>query len=153
MRSPATYRIGGARWGGRCLCPFHRHAGALHLDEADISRIVDAGERVGDHRASGDTDAAAALLAAAAAFVASYVLLYTSFFTNPRGLIDSVRTFLLWTGRGVEGAGHAAFWEQPQAFNERLRTFEVVEDARDVLDLVRRHAAGGSAHAGELSRA
>jgi uncharacterized protein (TIGR03663 family) len=60
---------------------------------------------------------------AAAAFAVPYVLLYTSFFTNPRGLIDSVRTFLLWTGRGVEGAGHAKPWDY---FPRLLLSFETV---------------------------
>lgn len=60
---------------------------------------------------------------AAAAFAAPYVLLYMSFFTNPRGLIDSVRTFLLWTGRGVEGAGHAKPWDY---FPRLLLSFETV---------------------------
>jgi uncharacterized protein (TIGR03663 family) len=60
---------------------------------------------------------------AAAAFVVPYVLLYMSFFTNPRGLIDSVRTFLLWTGRGVEGAGHAKPWDY---FPRLLLSFETV---------------------------
>lgn len=60
---------------------------------------------------------------AAAAFAAPYVLLYTSFFTNPRGLIDSFRTFLLWGGRGVEGAGHAKPWDY---FPRLLLSFESV---------------------------
>lgn len=60
---------------------------------------------------------------AAAAFAVPYVLLYTSFFTNPRGLIDSVRTFLLWTERGVEGAGHAKPWDY---FPRLLLSFEAV---------------------------
>ncbi len=62
-------------------------------------------------------------LRAAAAFAVPYILLYTSFFTNPRGLIDSVRTFLLWTGRGVEGAGHAKPWDY---FPRLLLSFEAV---------------------------
>lgn len=60
---------------------------------------------------------------AAAAFAVPYVLLYTSFFINPRGLIDSVRTFLLWTGRGVEGAGHTKPWDY---FPRLLFSFETV---------------------------
>ena len=39
-------------------------------------------------------------------FAVVYVLLFTSFFTNPYGIVDSVRGFLPWTGRGIEGAGH-----------------------------------------------
>jgi uncharacterized protein (TIGR03663 family) len=58
---------------------------------------------------------------AAAAFAAPYVLLYTSFFTNNRGLIDSFRTFLLWTGRGIEGAGHGKPWDY---FPRLLLSFE-----------------------------
>jgi uncharacterized protein (TIGR03663 family) len=39
-----------------------------------------------------------------------YVLLFTSFLTHPRGLIDSLWAFLLWTGKGAEGGGHAKPW-------------------------------------------
>lgn len=39
-------------------------------------------------------------------FAFIYVLLFTSFFTNPYGIADSVRGFLPWTDRGIEGAGH-----------------------------------------------
>ncbi len=60
---------------------------------------------------------------AAAAFAAPWVVLYTSFFTNPRGLLDSVRTYFLWAGRGVEGAGHAKPWHY---FPGILLSFETV---------------------------
>lgn len=60
---------------------------------------------------------------AAAAFAVPYILLYTSFFTNPGGLIDSCRTFLLWTGRGVGGAGHGKPWDY---FPRLLLSFETV---------------------------
>ena len=39
-----------------------------------------------------------------------YVLLFTSFLTHPRGLIDSFWAFLLWTGKGAQGSGHAKPW-------------------------------------------
>ncbi len=40
-----------------------------------------------------------------------YVLLYTSFLTHPRGLIDSFWGLALWTGKGAQGAGiHAKPW-------------------------------------------
>jgi uncharacterized protein (TIGR03663 family) len=51
------------------------------------------------------------IVLAAVAFVVPYLVLYTSFFTNPRGAIDSVRTFLLWAGKGIEGAGHGKPWD------------------------------------------
>lgn len=57
------------------------------------------------------------------AFSAPYVLLYTSFFTNPRGLLDSLRTFSLWAAKGVAGAGHAKPWDY---FPQLLISFEVV---------------------------
>jgi len=44
------------------------------------------------------------------AFGVPYLLLFTSFFTNLMGLPDSVRTFLLWFGKGVAGEGHAKPW-------------------------------------------
>ncbi len=57
------------------------------------------------------------------AFAVPYVLLYTSFFTNPHGLADSVRTFFLWAGKGIEGAEHAKPWHY---FPRLLLTFETV---------------------------
>jgi uncharacterized protein (TIGR03663 family) len=58
---------------------------------------------------------------AAVAFALPYVLLFTSFFTNPQGLPDSVRTFLLWAGKGIEGAEHAKPWHY---FPHLLLAFE-----------------------------
>ena len=42
-------------------------------------------------------------LQAAALFVAIAILLYSSFFTNPRGILDSVLTFTYWTRTGRTG--------------------------------------------------
>ena len=42
-------------------------------------------------------------LQAAALFVAIAILLYSSFFTNPRGILDSVLTFTYWTKTGRTG--------------------------------------------------
>jgi len=42
-------------------------------------------------------------LEAAAIFIAIGVLLYSSFFTNPRGILDSVLTFTYWTKTGRTG--------------------------------------------------
>ncbi|HEX3127731.1 MAG TPA: flippase activity-associated protein Agl23, partial [Thermoanaerobaculia bacterium] len=39
-----------------------------------------------------------------------YVLLFTSFLTNPWGLVDSFRAFLPWTEKGIEGSGHEKPW-------------------------------------------
>ena len=52
-----------------------------------------------------------------------YVLLYTSFFTNPWGLLDSFRTFFFWAGKGIEGAQHAKPWDY---FPRLLLSFETV---------------------------
>jgi uncharacterized protein (TIGR03663 family) len=41
-------------------------------------------------------------LAAAVAFVAVYVVLFSSFFSNPDGLVDSLATFTIWTQTGTE---------------------------------------------------
>ncbi|HSS75453.1 MAG TPA: flippase activity-associated protein Agl23 [Thermoanaerobaculia bacterium] len=64
-----------------------------------------------------------AVIWAAVAFAVSYVLLYTSFFTNPHGLVDSVRTFFLWAGKGIAGAEHAKPWHY---FPLLLFNFETV---------------------------
>lgn len=51
------------------------------------------------------------LLRAAAVFAGIWALFFTSFFTNPGGLADSVRAFLLWAGKGIEGTGgHVQPW-------------------------------------------
>src|SRR5438270_4857534 len=42
-------------------------------------------------------------LQAAALFVAIAIMLYSSFFTNPRGILDSVLTFTYWTKTGRTG--------------------------------------------------
>ncbi len=63
----------------------------------------------------------AATLRVFAAFAIPYVLLYTSFFTNPQGLPDSFRTFFVWAGKGLEGAGHGKPWDY---FPRLLFSFE-----------------------------
>jgi uncharacterized protein (TIGR03663 family) len=57
----------------------------------------------------------------ALALVVPYVLLFTSFLTNPWGLVDSVRAFLPWTEKGIEGSGHEKPWPY---FFQLLATFE-----------------------------
>lgn len=59
-----------------------------------------------------------------------YVLLYTSFFTNPAGLVDSFRAYLPWTEKGFEGTGHEKPWPY---FLKLLATFEPVALACGVL--------------------
>ncbi len=54
-------------------------------------------QAVGKNPDSGD---AKLYLKAAALFVAIAVLFYSSFFTNPRGILDSVLTFTYWTKTG-----------------------------------------------------
>jgi uncharacterized protein (TIGR03663 family) len=84
-----------------------------------------------------------AVIWAAVAFAVPYVLLFTSFFTNPQGLVDSVRTFLLWAGKGIEGAEHAKPWHY---FPRLLLDFETLTVACVVaggwLALRRRDAFG-----------
>ena len=67
---------------------------------------------------------------AAAAIVVPYVLLFTSFFTNPWGLVDSFRAFLPWTEKGIEGSGHEKPWPY---FFKLLGTFEPAVLAGGVL--------------------
>lgn len=57
------------------------------------------------------------------AFAVPYILLYTSFFTNPQGLPDSFRTFFVWAGKGIGGAGHGKPWDY---FPRLLLSFEPV---------------------------
>ncbi|HYX24770.1 MAG TPA: flippase activity-associated protein Agl23, partial [Thermoanaerobaculia bacterium] len=64
-----------------------------------------------------------AVIWAAVAFAVPYVFLYTSFFTNPHGLADSVRTFFLWANKGIAGAEHAKPWHY---FPRLLLEFEIV---------------------------
>lgn len=62
------------------------------------------------------------LLGAGAVFAGIWILLFSSFFTNPRGIVDSVRAFLLWAGKGIEGTGgHVRSWDY---FARLLFTFE-----------------------------
>lgn len=59
---------------------------------------------------------------AGAVFAGIWVLLFTSFFTNPRGLVDSIRAFVLWAEKGIEGTGgHVRAWDY---FARLLFTFE-----------------------------
>ena len=53
------------------------------------------------HRDGGNTRKL--YLQAAALFAAIAILLYSSFFTNPRGILDSVLTFTYWTKTGRTG--------------------------------------------------
>jgi uncharacterized protein (TIGR03663 family) len=55
--------------------------------------------------------------------VVPYVLLFTSFLTNPFGFVDSLRAFLPWTEKGIEGSGHQKPWPY---FFRLLGTFEPV---------------------------
>ena len=64
------------------------------------------------------------------ALVVPYVLLFTSFLTNPWGLVDSVRAFLPWTEKGIEGSGHEKPWLY---FFRMLATFEPAALAGGVL--------------------
>lgn len=77
------------------------------LIAAAVARIWTSGRlRLDDLRIDRRT---AGLVVLAAAV--PYGLLFSSFLTHPRGLIDSVWGLLLWVGKGTEGAGvHAKPW-------------------------------------------
>ncbi len=49
-------------------------------------------------------------LTAAGLFVVIGVLLYSSFFTNPKGILDSVRTFTYWSKTGQAGIYNREWW-------------------------------------------
>ncbi|HWN41652.1 MAG TPA: flippase activity-associated protein Agl23 [Thermoanaerobaculia bacterium] len=66
----------------------------------------------------------------ALALAVPYVLLYTSFFTNPAGLVDSFRSYLPWTEKGFEGSGHEKPWPY---FLRLLARFEPLALAGGVL--------------------
>ncbi len=40
-------------------------------------------------------------------FIAVYIILFTSFFTNLAGVSDSIKSYLPWTSRGLNEPGHA----------------------------------------------
>ena len=77
------------------------------LAAAAVTRIWTLGGlRLGELRIDRKTAGLAVLYAAV-----PYVLLFSSFLTHPRGLIDSVWGLFLWVGKGAEGAGvHAKPW-------------------------------------------
>jgi uncharacterized protein (TIGR03663 family) len=50
------------------------------------------------------------LALAAALFAAVWIVLFTTFFTNPVGIIDSFRAFLPWLQKGAQGSGHEKPW-------------------------------------------
>jgi uncharacterized protein (TIGR03663 family) len=59
---------------------------------------------------------------AAAVGAAIYVVFFTTVFSNPMGLVDSVRAYLPWVEKGVEGGtGHEKPWTY---FPELLQAFE-----------------------------
>jgi uncharacterized protein (TIGR03663 family) len=65
-------------------------------DEPEKKRAVSASE-------IGNSGQSRQFLQAGIVFVAISVLLYSSFFTNPRGILDSVLTFTYWTKTGQHG--------------------------------------------------
>jgi uncharacterized protein (TIGR03663 family) len=58
---------------------------------------------------------------AAAVFAAVWIVFFTTFFTNPGGFADSLRAFLPWIEKGVEGSSHGKPWTY---FPALLLTFE-----------------------------
>ncbi|MFI5107069.1 MAG: flippase activity-associated protein Agl23, partial [Terriglobales bacterium] len=62
-------------------------------------------EKIRDQAAGKDADGGATMLylQATALFVAIAVLFYSSFFTNSKGILDSVLTFTYWTKTGQSG--------------------------------------------------
>ena len=50
------------------------------------------------------------IFAGLAAWIVVWLLLYSSFFTNPRGLIDSLTTYANWIGRSGKTNPHAHEW-------------------------------------------
>lgn len=84
--------------------------------------------RAGEGRGEGLSRRAWVLVALA--LVVPYVLLYTSFLTNPAGLVDSFRAYLPWTEKGFEGSGHEKPWPY---FLRLLARFEPLALAGGVL--------------------
>ncbi|HYO14489.1 MAG TPA: flippase activity-associated protein Agl23, partial [Thermoanaerobaculia bacterium] len=70
------------------------------------------------------------LAEAVLAFAAVWVLLFTSFLTDPVGIASPLRAFLLWTEKGVEGAGQARPWTY---FPQILLRFETALAAAALL--------------------
>jgi len=84
--------------------------------------------RAGEGRGEGPSRRTWVLVALALAV--PYVLLYTSFFTNPAGLVDSFRAYMPWTEKGFEGSGHEKPWPY---FLKLLARFEPLALAGGVL--------------------
>jgi uncharacterized protein (TIGR03663 family) len=70
------------------------------------------------------------LAGTALAFAAVWVLLFTSFLTDPAGVLSPFRAVLLWTEKGVEGAGHTRPWDY---FPRILLSFETAVSAGALL--------------------
>jgi uncharacterized protein (TIGR03663 family) len=66
-------------------------------------RADDAASKTEDAIAPGEQSRRRPYLQAGLLFVAIGVLLYTSFFTNPRGILDAFLTFTYWTKTGEHG--------------------------------------------------
>lgn len=70
------------------------------------------------------------LAGAALAFTGVWVLLFTSFLTDPVGVVSPFAALLLWTKKGVEGAGQIRPWTY---FPEILLRFETALTAGALL--------------------
>lgn len=81
----------------------------------------------GEGRGGGSSGA---ITLAILALAVPYILLYTSFFTHPAGLVDSFRAYLPWTEKGFEGSGHEKPWDY---FLRLLLTFETAALVAGVL--------------------
>jgi uncharacterized protein (TIGR03663 family) len=77
----------------------------LRLLKLTEQRSARARRATANHQAAerGQTDRAKSFGMAGLLFVAIAVLLYSSFFTNPKGILDSLRTFTFWTKTGQHG--------------------------------------------------
>ena len=84
LRVPAATRNGPRRTA--------RKAGSMYVDGVEYRPVTAPRSRVEPEHLAG----------AAIVFLAIYVLLYSSFFTNyPKGLVDSLATFTVWTQTGA----------------------------------------------------
>ncbi len=101
-------------------------------DESAKKRTVEIGSDLPDQKKQ--------FLQAGLLFVAIGVLFYSSFFTNPKGILDSVRTFTYWTSTGQHGIYNREWSTYLQWLWQEEAPILVLGTIGTVVALVRAHS-------------